>query len=132
MQRSTWRGFKLKRTFSDISFNNVRKNEFELHHGHNRVEVPNEASANIRCERSKSSHALTTYTCDCSNPQNIPNESVIADVQIPTEKSTLILVAIVLLFILTHSFRLALKMYEVLMPHGNTLESFERCLSVGR
>ena len=132
MQRSTRRGFKLKRTFSDISFNNIRKNEFELQNGCNRVHVPNEPSDNMRCKRSKSSHALATYTCDCGKPQNIPNESVIRDMQIPTEKSTIILVAIVVLFIITHSFRLSLKMYEVLIPHGNTLESFERCLSVGR
>ena len=50
----------------------------------------------------------------------------------PTEKSSLILVSIVLLFIITHSYRIALKMYEVLMPQKNTMENFRRCMSVGR
>ena len=48
------------------------------------------------------------------------------------EKSCYTLLAIVLLFLLTHSFRLALKMYEFLMPNGNTLENYERCYTLGR
>ena len=54
------------------------------------------------------------------------------DWQTPTEKSSLILVSIVVLFITTHSYRIALKMYEVLMPQRNTKENFLRCISVGR
>lgn len=46
------------------------------------------------------------------------------------EKSCSMLLAIVLLFVLTHSFRLAFKFYEVLIP--NTAEQFERCLRVNR
>ena len=37
---------------------------------------------------------------------------------------------IVFLFVLTHSFRLAFKFYEILIP--NTAEQFERCLRINR
>ena len=51
----------------------------------------------------------------------------------PTKENTeLVLLAIVLLFILTHSFRLAIKIYEVILPNGNTSEHFEECYSLGR
>ena len=46
------------------------------------------------------------------------------------EKSCSMLLAIVFLFVLTHSFRLAFKFYEVLIP--NTAEHFERCHRVNR
>ena len=52
--------------------------------------------------------------------------------RITTEKTTIILVAIVVLFVITHSYRLALKIYEVVMPQSNTMESFQRCYSIGR
>ena len=52
--------------------------------------------------------------------------------RITTEKTTIILVAIVVLFVITHSYRLALKIYEVLMPQSNTMDSFQRCYSIGR
>ena len=48
------------------------------------------------------------------------------------EQSCLTLLAIVLLFLVTHSFRLSLKMFEFLMPHGNTREHYEECFSIGR
>ena len=46
------------------------------------------------------------------------------------EKGCSMLLAIVFLFVLTHSFRLAFKFYEVLVP--NTAEHFERCLQMNR
>ena len=46
------------------------------------------------------------------------------------EKSCSMLLAIVFLFVLTHSFRLAFKFYEILIP--NTAEQFERCLRINR
>jgi hypothetical protein len=48
------------------------------------------------------------------------------------EMSCYMLLSIVLLFILTHSFRLAFKIYEILMPNGITSENYERCFTVGR
>ena len=48
------------------------------------------------------------------------------------EMSCYMLLSIVLLFILTHSFRLAIKIYEILMPNGITSENYDRCFTVGR
>ena len=48
------------------------------------------------------------------------------------EKSTLILVLIVLIFIACHSYRLSLKIYEFSNPENNTEEHFLRCTSQGR
>ena len=51
----------------------------------------------------------------------------------PTKENTeLVLLSIVLLFILTHSFRLAIKIYEVILPNGNNSGHFEECYSLGR
>ena len=47
-------------------------------------------------------------------------------------KSTIILVVIVVFFVITHSNRLALKVYMTIFPHLNTRESFVRCLHMGR
>ena len=52
--------------------------------------------------------------------------------QFTTEKTTLILIAIVALFVMTHSFRLALRVNETVMPKAATKENFLRCLKVGR
>ena len=48
------------------------------------------------------------------------------------EKSTIILVLIVLIFMACHSYRLALKVYEFANPESNTMEHFQRCHKVGR
>ena len=52
--------------------------------------------------------------------------------KITTEKTSFILIAIVVLFLLTHSYRLAIKFYEALMPQSNTADSFDICFSLGR
>ena len=52
--------------------------------------------------------------------------------RLSTGKSTLILVVIVVLFLIIHSNRLALKLYMTIFPHLNTKENFTRCLSLGR
>ena len=48
------------------------------------------------------------------------------------EKSCSMLLSIVLLFTLTQSFRLAIKIYEVSIPNSNTSENFDRCSMIGR
>ncbi|TRY77004.1 hypothetical protein TCAL_02696 [Tigriopus californicus] len=48
------------------------------------------------------------------------------------EKSTMILVLIVLIFIACHCYRLALKVYEFVNPHNNTAEHFTACLNQQR
>ena len=49
-----------------------------------------------------------------------------------TGKSTLILIVIVVFFVITHSNRLALKVYMTIFPHLNTKENFIQCLGLGR
>ena len=48
------------------------------------------------------------------------------------DKSAKVLVSIVILFIVTHSYRLALKIYEVSAPNTNTMESFTICFALKR
>ena len=48
------------------------------------------------------------------------------------EMSCYMLLSIVLLFILTHSFRLAFKIYETLVPNSITSENYDRCYAMGR
>ena len=49
-----------------------------------------------------------------------------------TGKSTMILVVIVVFFVITHSNRLALKVYMSVFPQLNTKENFTTCLQQGR
>ena len=48
------------------------------------------------------------------------------------EKSTMILVTIVGLFLLCHSYRLALKVYELAYPEAHTMSTFMYCNNMGR
>ena len=68
------------------------------------------------------------------NSRKVYLEKKIPDnIEHPSKENTrLVLLAIVFLFILTHSFRLAFKMYEVLLPRGNTADHFEQCYRLGR
>ena len=94
------------------------------------VEVSNKALFN---QRLKSNSISTPRSCNCENLKAVPTENNTAtDWHVPSEKSSMILVAIVLLFVVTHSYRLALKVYEVVIPQGNTFENFKRCFAVGR
>ena len=43
------------------------------------------------------------------------------------DRSAMILASIVILFILTHSYRMALKTYEILSPNAHTIEKFNIC-----
>ena len=54
------------------------------------------------------------------------------DVRIPTEKSTLILVAIVCIFVASHSFRLSFKIWEVLWPASISRDHWLKCYNLGR
>ena len=52
--------------------------------------------------------------------------------RISTQKTTLILVTIVMLFLITHIYRLSLKLYEAFMPQATTEEFFLMCNRIGR
>ena len=48
------------------------------------------------------------------------------------DRSAAVLVSIVILFLITHCYRLALKIYEVALPNTHTMEEFETCFSLKR
>ena len=52
--------------------------------------------------------------------------------KVRTEKSVIVFALIVTLFLLTHSYRMALKVYEVAMPNSFSVETFELCFSLKR
>ena len=52
--------------------------------------------------------------------------------KVRTDRSAAVLVSIVILFMITHCYRLALKVYEVASPNRQTMESFQKCYALGR
>ena len=52
--------------------------------------------------------------------------------KVRTEKSAIVFALIVTLFLLTHSYRMALKVYEVAMPNAFSVQTFELCFSLKR
>ena len=55
-----------------------------------------------------------------------------ARLKVRTDRSAAVLVSIVILFMITHCYRLALKVYEVASPNRQTMESFQKCYALGR
>ena len=125
MKISSEKDFKLKETLSFRSSYDITRTENNFDEEFDKQsESPAEHSnkKNYNIIKETQSECIKTDACTCT-----PSEA-----QTPAEKSSLILIAIVLLFTLTHCYRLALKAYEVFMPHGNTYKNFKRCLSFGR
>ena len=66
---------------------------------------------------------------DSSNKENtLPS----ARLKMRVDKSVKVLVSIVILFLVTHGYRLALKIYEVSSPNTNTIETFKICFALNR
>ena len=82
--------------------------------------IKNDATKNLLVEESRS---MYFHRQSCQNS---------CRKKITTEKTSFILIAIVVLFLLTHSYRLAIKFYEALMPQSNTADNFDICFSLGR
>ena len=63
---------------------------------------------------------------------NIPRQNKVKDSvlkrSISRGKTTLVLMSIVAFFVITHSTRLALKVYMTIYPELSTKESWKRCL----
>ena len=60
------------------------------------------------------------------------NKKLSTKLKVRTEKSAIVFALIVILFLLTHSYRMALKVYEVLMPNSFSVENVEMCFSLKR
>ena len=52
--------------------------------------------------------------------------------KVRTDKSAVVLVSIVIMFLITHCYRLALKVYEVASPNAQTMETFKICFNLKR
>ena len=52
--------------------------------------------------------------------------------KVRTEKSAVVFALVVILFLLTHSYRMALKVYEVALPNSFSIERFKMCFSLKR
>ena len=62
----------------------------------------------------------------------IPGAKQSTKLKVKTEKSAVVFTLVVILFLLTHSYRLALKMYEVMLPNSFSVERFKLCFSLQR
>ena len=52
--------------------------------------------------------------------------------KVRTEKSAVVFALVVILFLLTHSYRMALKVYEVALPNSFSIERFKMCFFLKR
>ena len=68
---------------------------------------------------------------DRKNEQSAPKHSP-SRFKVRTERSAKILGSIVVLFILTHCYRMALKIFELSSPNAHTIEGFQTCYSLKR
>jgi hypothetical protein len=70
-------------------------------------------------------HSLTTTKTSQSPKQS-------TRLKVRTEKTAVILALIVILFLFTHGYRMALKLYEAALPNTNTIARFKLCFSLKR
>ena len=69
----------------------------------------------------------------CNNVPSLSNkQQKMSRLKVRTDKSAIILGLIVVLFIFTHCYRIALKIYEVALPNSNTTEHFKVCFALKR
>ena len=52
--------------------------------------------------------------------------------KVRSDRSAAILVSIVIMFLITHCYRLAVKVYEVASPNAQTIETFQACFNLKR
>ena len=79
---------------------------------------------NLLDENTSNKKSLLT-TSHSLMPEKLAPQSSKLNVRL--DRSAMILASIVILFILTHSYRMALKSYEILSPNAHTIEKFNIC-----
>ena len=92
----------------------------------NKSEEFNHKSSHQRAKKSSSSSLPPT-----SNSNRHYSRSNSARLKITTHKSATILISMVVLFLLTHFYRVTLKIYEISTPKNN-MKDFTFCLSQNR
>ena len=71
-------------------------------------------------------------TCPRRSSANEMSAKQSTKLKVRTEKSAMVLGLIVILFIFTHSYRMALKLYELSSPNAHTIEKFKYCYALKR
>ena len=75
---------------------------------------------------------IETFPIGNSQSNSIPRTKQPMKLKVRTEKSAIVFALIVTLFLLTHSYRMALKVYEVALPNSFSVETFKMCFSLKR
>ena len=75
---------------------------------------------------------VETFSIGKSQSDSIPKTKPSMILKVRTEKSAIVFALIVTLFLLTHSYRMALKVYEVALPNSFSVETFKMCFSLKR
>ena len=85
---------------------------------------------------SDDTHINSSSNKDSSNPPNKPlrhqpQRTISTQLKVSTYKSATILISMVVLFLLTHFYRVTLKIYEISTPKHN-MKDFAFCVSKDR
>ena len=85
---------------------------------------------------SKDMHQNSSFKKELSYPSNehvkhLTKQSISTHLKISTYKSATILISMVILFLLTHFYRVTLKIYEISTPKHN-MKDFTFCISKDR
>ena len=75
---------------------------------------------------------IETFPIGKTQSNSIPRHKSPMKLKVRTEKSAIVFALIVTLFLLTHSYRMALKVYEVALPNSFSVETFKMCFSLKR
>ena len=107
---------------------NVTCNQSELAEGRNKVD--DEKCISYDTETMSSETVRPLLKTSITSEVNSSRQSTKLIVR--TEKSAIVLALIVILFLFTHSYRMALKVYEVALPNLNTIDRFTICYTLQR
>ena len=71
-------------------------------------------------------------TSPVPHPTSDTNNPPLTKLKVRTETSAMVLASIVLLFVITHGFRIALKVSEIASPNIHKIENFKICFALKR
>ena len=105
------------------------------------IEIDSASSFNSPCEEKRSvdleeidvsPENQCAYETRSSQCRNIIRAPMSTKLKVRADKSAKVLVSIVILFLMTHCYRLILKAYESSFPNTNTIDSFKICFNLQR
>ena len=76
--------------------------------------------------------AMPMHPIKATPSNEINNATQSTKLKVATQKSSIVLALIVILFVIKHCYRMALKMYTVAFPDLHTLEKFKICFALQR